>query len=428
MPKTAIVGLGYVGLPLALEFARKGLSVVGIDIDPEKIEALEKGRSYIRHIPGEDIRSLIEEGRLAVTSEFEAVEEVEAILLCVPSPLNKNREPDLSYILRTAVMIATYFRPGTLIVLESTTYPGTTDTELRDVLETGSGMTAGKDFHLAYSPEREDPGNSKSNFKEVPKLVGGFTKECGRRAVELYSHICKVVECENCRIAEAAKLLENIFRSVNIALVNELKVVYEAMGIDIWKVIEAAKTKPYGFMPFYPGPGVGGHCIPIDPFYLSWKSREYEVQSRFIELAGELNWEMPKYVVRKIGDALNARRMAMKGSKILVLGVAYKADVEDVRESPSMKLMDLLQKRGALVHYYDPYVPEIPPMRAHPQWKGLKSVSWDAESLRGFDIVVVATAHRCVDYEALGQWAECVVDTRNVMEAITNRTCSLWKA
>src|SRR6267143_734452 len=328
--KIAIVGLGYVGLPLCLQFARGGVHVIGLDIDPFKIQAINAGRSYIEHIESAAIQTMVGEGRFSASSDFSMVEDVEAVIICVPTPLNKNREPDISYILKTGQAIAPHLQRGTLVVLESTTYPGTTDEDLRAVLEEGSGMKAGADFHLAYSPEREDPGNAESNVGKVPKIVGGFTAACREKAVALYSRaVGTVVPVSSCKTAEATKLLENIFRSVNIALVNELKVIYAAMGIDIWEVIEAAKTKPFGFMPFYPGPGLGGHCIPLDPFYLTWKAAEYGVWTRFIELAGEVNTSMPRYVVGRVTDAVNQQGKSIVGAKVLVLGLSYKPDVDD---------------------------------------------------------------------------------------------------
>ena len=421
MKKIAIIGLGYVGLPLALQFSRSGVSVVGLDVDESKVDCILKGRSYIRHIKHEDLKSAVDAGSLNASTDFSHIVECEAVIICVPTPLSKYREPDISYVLATGRAIAPYLavneqpRPK-LVVLESTTYPGTTDEDLRRVLEEGSGLVAGKDFHLAFSPEREDPGNPQSVVKSIPKVVGGYTPECLGRAEELYGYaIDTLVPVSSCRAAESTKLLENIFRSVNIALVNELKVVYEAMDIDIWEVINAAKTKPFGFMPFYPGPGLGGHCIPIDPFYLTWKAREYGQHTRFIELAGEINTGMPKYVVRKVGEALNQNKKAIKGSKILVIGLAYKPNVDDDRESPSYILMDLLKDQGAEVAYYDPYVPEIKPTREHPHWAGTKSVAWDQETISGFDCVLISTAHAAIDYEQLGQWARSIVDTRDAM-------------
>ena len=354
---------------------------------------------------------------------------MQAVIICVPTPLNRNREPDISYILKTGEALAPHLRKGTLVVLESTTYPGTTDEDLRAVLEEGSRLRAGQDFYLAFSPEREDPGNPESNVAVVPKVVGGLTPECLRRAVELYGQATKaVVPVSSCRVAEATKLLENIFRSVNIALVNELKVVYAAMGIDIWEVIEAAKTKPFGFMPFYPGPGLGGHCIPIDPFYLTWKAREYGQNTRFIELAGEINTAMPEYVVNQVANALNSHRKPVNGSKILILGLAYKPNVDDERESPSYVLMDLLSERGATVAYHDPYVPIINPTREHPHWAGTESVVWSKETVGDFDLVLIATNHRCVNYQQLAEWAPCIVDTRNVMGGVKVTTGQVWKA
>src|SRR5882757_9367865 len=338
--KIAVIGLGYVGLPLSIQFVRSCVSVLGIDVDPAKIELLNNGRSYIKHIEQSAIAELLASGKFSASTDFSLIKEVEAVIICVPTPLNKNREPDLSFITQTGQSIAPHLAKGALVVLESTTYPGTTEEELRVVLEDGSRMKAGVDFHLAFSPEREDPANEQSNLKRIPKVVGGYTPTCLDRAVALYSKtIDKVVPVSSCRVAEAAKLLENIFRSVNIALVNELKLVYGAMGIDIWEVIEAAKTKPFGFMPFYPGPGLGGHCIPIDPFYLTWKAREYNQHTRFIELAGQINSAMPDHVVRVLADTLDARfGRGLNGARILVLGVAYKKNVDDIRESPSLRL------------------------------------------------------------------------------------------
>jgi UDP-N-acetyl-D-glucosamine dehydrogenase len=425
----AVVGLGYVGLPLSLQFARSGVSVLGLDIDPEKVNALNKGRSYIKHVPAESVAQEVNAGRLEAATDFARVNEVDAIVICVPTPLNKNREPDISYILHTGRAIAPYLRKGTLVVLESTTYPGTTDEDLRAVLETGSGLRAGKDFHLAFSPEREDPANPDSKVGEVPKLVGGLTPACLDKAVQLYGRAIKtVVPVSSCRIAEAAKLLENIFRSVNIALVNELKVVYASMGIDIWEVIAAAKTKPFGFMAFYPGPGLGGHCIPIDPFYLTWKAREFEHSTRFIELAGEINTAMPDYVVHRAAEALNDRGKAIKGSRILILGLAYKPNVDDERESPSYRLLEKLRQRGAEVAYHDPFIPVIRPTREHSQWAGTESVPWDRATIGGFDLAVIATAHACVKYDELADWAQCIVDTRNVMAALEVAPGKIWKA
>jgi UDP-N-acetyl-D-glucosamine dehydrogenase len=427
--KTAIVGLGYVGLPLSLQFARSGVSVLGLDIDAAKVEAIHAGRSYIKHIASEAIAEMVKAGRFSASTDFSRVRELDAVIICVPTPLNKNREPDISFILKTGEAIAPHLQRGMLVVLESTTYPGTTDEDLRGVLEAGSGLKAGVDFHLAFSPEREDPGNPDSKVASVPKVVGGLTPACLARATALYGKAIKtLVPVSSCRVAEATKLLENIFRGVNIALVNELKVVYAAMGIDVWEVINAAKTKPFGFMPFYPGPGLGGHCIPIDPFYLTWKAREYGQHTRFIELAGEVNSAMPAHVVSRVADALNAHRKSVKGSRVLVLGLAYKPNVDDYRESPSFVLMDQLKERGAEVSFHDPYVPKIGMTREHAQWAGKQSVKWDRALLQGFDVVLIATNHGNVDYAELAEVSECIVDTRNAMAGIATKPGQVWKA
>jgi UDP-N-acetyl-D-glucosamine dehydrogenase len=347
----------------------------------------------------------------------------------VPTPLNKNREPDISYILNTGRSLAPHLKKGTLVVLESTTYPGTTDTDLRAVLEEISGLKAGVDFHLAFSPEREDPGNPDSKVAVIPKVVGGYTPACLEQAKALYSRAIKtLVPVSSCRAAEATKLLENTFRSVNIALVNELKVIYGAMDLDIWEVIDAAKTKPFGFMPFYPGPGLGGHCIPIDPFYLTWKAREYGQNTKFIELAGEVNTAMPEYVVNRAAEALNDLGKAVKGSRVLLLGLAYKADVDDERESPSYVLMEKFKGRGAHVDYYDPYVPVIRPTREHAHWTGTRSVAWDQPTIASYDLVLIATKHSAVNYQELAQWSKLIVDTRNAMAGIPAGKARVWKA
>ncbi|MDE3067271.1 MAG: nucleotide sugar dehydrogenase, partial [Verrucomicrobiota bacterium] len=422
-------GLGYVGLPLSLQFARSGVNVLGLDIDPAKVESLNAGRSYIKHIESSAVAEFVKTRKFSASTDFSRVREVEAVIICVPTPLNKNREPDISFILETGRSLAPRLRKGTLVVLESTTYPGTTDEDLRGVLEAGSGLKAGVDFHLAFSPEREDPGNPDSRVAEIPKIVGGLTPACLERAREVYGKaIKKIVPVSSCRVAEAAKLLENIFRSVNIALVNELKLVYGAMGIDVWEVIQAARTKPFGYMAFYPGPGLGGHCIPIDPFYLTWKAREYSQSTRFIELAGEINTAMPEYVIHRTVEALNARRKAMNGSRVLVLGLAYKPNVDDERESPSYVLMNLLKERGAEVAYHDPYVPAVRPTREHPHWAGLQSVAWDRETLGSFDAVIIATNHQAVNYQELAEWSPCIVDTRNAMSGVKTKPGQVWKA
>jgi len=427
--KICIVGLGYVGLPLAIQFARANVSVLGLDVDAVKVDLINQSQSYIKHISRTTIEDVVKEKRLSASTDFSRIKEVEAVIICVPTPLSKNREPDISFILDTGRAIAPHLAKGTLIVLESTTYPGTTDEDLRAVLEDGSGMKAGVDFHLAFSPEREDPANEQSKVKLIPKVIGGYTPACLDRAMTLYGKtIDTIVPVSSCRVAEATKLLENIFRSVNVALVNELKLIYAAMGIDIWEVIEAAKTKPFGFMPFYPGPGLGGHCIPIDPFYLTWKAREYGKHTRFIELAGEINTAMPEYVVHRAADALNAGNKAVKGSRILILGLAYKPNVDDERESPSYVLMSLLNDRGAEVEYYDPFVPMIKPTREHPHFAGKKSVAWDQTTIQNFDLVLIATNHACVNYHELGDWAHCIVDTRNAMAPVQVAPGKVWKA
>jgi UDP-N-acetyl-D-glucosamine dehydrogenase len=437
--KIAIIGLGYVGLPLSLQFARSGVTVIGLDIDPTKEKLLNAGRSYIQHIPSAMVREQVAAGRFSASADFAQIREVEAIIICVPTPLNKNREPDISYIVETGKAIAPHLASGPshrstrpqpkLVVLESTTYPGTTEDELRAILEEGSGLKAGKDFHLAFSPEREDPGNPDSRVADIPKVVGGYTPGCLDRASLLYRKAIKtIVPMSSCRAAEAAKLLENIFRSVNIALVNELKLVYGAMDIDVWEVINAAKTKPFGFMPFYPGPGLGGHCIPIDPFYLTWKAREYGQNTRFIELAGEINTAMPHHVVERTVAALNYHKKPVNGTKILVLGLAYKANVNDMRESPTFHLLEILKALGATVAYYDPHIPVIGPTREHGQWAGTKSIAWDRRTISSYDAVVISTAHKAVNYRQLAQWAPLIVDTRNAMANLPAKVGQVWKA
>jgi UDP-N-acetyl-D-glucosamine dehydrogenase len=425
----AIVGLGYVGLPLCLQFARSGARVVGLDIDDKKVTACNAGQTYIKHITSESIQEQLAAGRLSAATDFAKVKEVDAVIICVPTPLNKNREPDISYILDTGRALAPHLHRGILVVLESTTYPGTTDEDLRAVLEAGSGLQAGTDFHLAFSPEREDPGNPDSKVATIPKVVGGYTPACLEKAKALYSlAIQTIVPVSSCRAAESTKLLENIFRSVNIALVNELKVVYAAMGIDIWEVINAAKTKPFGYMAFYPGPGLGGHCIPIDPFYLTWKAREYGQNTRFIELAGEINTHMPEHVIHRVAETLNGVKKPLNGSRILILGLSYKANVDDDRESPSYHLLEMLKQRGADVAYYDPYVPVIRPTREHPQWAGVKSVDWNQATVSGFDLVLISTAHANVNYAELADWAPLIVDTRNAMHGQPMKPGQLHKA
>lgn len=408
--RVGIVGLGYVGLPLAIAFLEAGIKVTGFDVDVKKIDMLKKGDCYIDHINDTVLQDSVSKGTLSVTTDFSLIASVEATIICVPTPLNKYREPDLSFVLNTGRAIAPHLQLGSLVVLESTTYPGTTEGELREVLESNSKLIAGKDFYLAYSPEREDPGNKLSNVKKVPKVLGGFTEACIINAEKLYLQIVNtVVRVKNCKTAEATKLMENIFRSVNIALVNELKVIYEKMDIDIWEVIDAAKTKPFGFMPFYPGPGLGGHCIPIDPFYLTWKAREFGKHTRFIELAGEINTSMPSYVISRVMEALNDQEKPLRCSKILLLGVAYKPNIDDDRESPSFVLIQDLEDKGAIVSYNDPRINEIGNIREHPNLKGRKSVEVSDE----YDLVIIATDHQeyyDIDFTSF----QCpIVDTRN---------------
>jgi len=424
-----IIGLGYVGLPLSLQFARTGSTVLGFDIDPAKINALDAGETYILHITSEAIRAQRNAGRFSATTDFSRVSECEAIIICVPTPLAKHREPDLTYVLDTGRAIAPHLQRGQLVVLESTTYPGTTDTELREVLEAGSVLKAGADFHLAFSPEREDPGNPQSDVAVIPKIVGGFTPECLNHALGVYGRAIKtLVPVESCRVAEAVKLTENIFRAVNIAMVNELKVVYAAMGIDIWDVIDAAKTKPFGFMPFYPGPGLGGHCIPIDPFYLTWKAREYGQETRFIELAGEVNTAMPAYVIQRVGEALASLHLTIRNSRILMIGIAYKSNVDDDRESPAYVLWDLLEQQGAEVDYHDPHVPVIRPSREHAHFAGRQSVALAAGTLADYDLVLVATNHKAVDAVLIAEHSRLVVDSRNALSALMKGKPNYFKA
>ncbi|HWQ82836.1 MAG TPA: nucleotide sugar dehydrogenase [Ignavibacteria bacterium] len=407
-----IIGMGYVGLPLALEFASKGIRVIGFDLDSRKIRILNKEkRSYIKHISSTRIREQVKRGMLTATSDFSKLNVPDAVIICVPTPLNINREPDLSYVLNSTREIAKHLRKGQLVSLESTTYPGTTDEDMLKILSE-TGLRVGKDFYLCFSPEREDPNNPVYSTSTIPKIVGGVTKNCMKLGTEIYGKVInKIVPVSSTKAAEAAKLLENIFRSINIALVNELKVVFDRMGIDIWEVIRAASTKPFGFTPFYPGPGLGGHCIPIDPFYLTWKAREFDISSKFIELAGETNTSMPFYVVEKVIHALNDHKKSIKGSKILILGLAYKKDIDDLRESPSLKLIELLQKHGALVHYNDDYVTSIPKLRKYNFSK--KSVKITPSNLKKFDLILLSTDHSYYDYRMILRNSRIIIDTRN---------------
>lgn len=425
MNQIAIVGLGYVGLPLALQFARRGIKVLGLDIDTKKIDKIHSGKTYMMHVSADDIAMQVNIGNLEASTDFSRVSEVDSVILCVPTPLNSFREPDLSYVLDTGRSIAPFMKQGSLIVLESTTYPGTTDGELLEVLEEVSGKKAGVDFHLAFSPEREDPGNPDSKVASIPKVVGGLTPECLEKAMQLYGRaIDKLIPVSSCRVAEATKLLENIFRSINIALVNELKIVYGAMGIDIWEVIEAAKTKPFGFMPFYPGPGLGGHCIPIDPFYLTWKAKEFGQHTRFIELAGEINTAMPDYVVKVSLQALNDQSKAIKGARILLLGLAYKANIDDDRESPTYKLLEKFEAFGAKVFYHDPFVSVIPKTREHPEYAGRISESVISNN---YDLIVLSTGHEVYKSHDFSNYEIPLVDTRNAVPPV-NRPKLYYRA
>jgi UDP-N-acetyl-D-glucosamine dehydrogenase len=409
-----VIGLGYVGLPLAVAIARAGLRTIGFDIDPSKPPLLNAGQSYIDAVGSSELAALVASGSFSATTDMSRLAACDVIVICVPTPLTRQREPDMSYIERTCSTIAASLRRGQLVILESTTYPGTTDEVVRPILESG-GLVCGRDFFLGFSPEREDPGNRDFATVTIPKVVAGDGPDAQRLMVAFYGAAVKhVVPVSSPAVAEAVKITENIFRAVNIALVNELKIVYDAMGIDVWEVIEAAKTKPFGYMPFYPGPGLGGHCIPIDPFYLTWKSREYEVPTRFIELAGEINMSMPRYVVRRLEEAIDTRLgLSLGQARILLIGLAYKKNVSDIRESPSLKLMELLEKRGSRFDYHDPHVPIIPPTREYAAFEGRRSVALDARGLAEYDAVLVATDHDAVDYPLLAEHARLIIDTRN---------------
>ena len=408
-----IIGLGYVGLPIVIEYCKAGFPVTGFDVDTRKVESLKQGKSYIRYIPHAVIKQTLP--RFTPTTDFSKLSDMDCIILCVPTPLNKNREPDMTYVFNSTKSVAQHLRRGQLIVLESTTYPGTTDEDMRSILE-ATGLKAGKDFHLAYSPEREDPNNKEFSTSSIPKVVGGYTKNCLTLAIALYdSIVVKTVPVSSTRVAETTKLLENIYRAVNIALVNELKMLCDSMGMDVWEVIEASKTKPFGFQAFYPGPGLGGHCIPIDPFYLTWKAREYDCTTRFIELAGEINSSMPHYVVERVQLALNRIGKALKDSHILLLGMAYKKDVDDQRESPSLRIIQLLRERGAHVLYNDPHVPVCKGHRNYPDIN-MKSVKLTDRVIRKADLTLLLTDHTAYDYSFIEKHAQCIVDTRNAFQ------------
>jgi len=428
--RVGIVGLGYVGLPLMWTFFKNGLPVMGFDIDRDKIECIEEGRPYIRHLGKELMEQFARSKNCEATTDFSRIKEADAVLLCVPTPLDHHREPDMEYVEKTSLTVGEHLRKGQLVILESTTYPGTTEELIIPILESKSGLTAGKDFYVAYSPEREDPGNADFNTSKIPKVVGGHGDEALKLACALYdTSILETVPVSDTKTAEAVKITENVFRAVNIALVNELKIVFSKMDIDVNEVLDAADTKPFGFMKFVPGPGLGGHCIPIDPFYLTWKAREFEQHTRFIELAGEINTSMPKYVINQTLKALNAHGKAMKGSKVLVVGLAYKPDVDDMRESPTFKIMDLLKEYGAEVLYYDTYIPVIKPSREHEEWTGSESINWNEESISSFDAVVISTNHSDINYSELADWSDCIIDTRNAMKDIEPRNdAHIWKA
>jgi len=411
-----IIGLGYVGLPLSLTFLRKGISVLGFDLDPEKISKIHQGKSYIKHIPSDELAGFVKQDVFSATTDFTRLKEPDVILLCVPTPLTEHREPDMQYIESTAHAVAKELRPGQLIILESTTYPGTTVELLQPILES-SGLKGGEDFAIAYSPEREDPGNTQYNTADIPKVVGGINEDSSRLACNFYkTAIETTVEVSSTQAAEMSKLLENIFRSVNIAMVNELKMLCHRMEIDIWEVIRASSTKPFGFMPFYPGPGLGGHCIPIDPFYLTSKAREYDFPTKFIELAGEVNTEMPYYVIQRVMEALNSRKKSINGSRVLLLGMAYKKNVDDPRESPSFKLIEILREKGAEVIYNDPHIPKIPPVRKYSF--SMDSTELTKETLAAVDCVLLATDHSAYDYQFILDHADLIIDTRNAFNGL----------
>ncbi len=424
-----IIGLGYVGLPLMWTFHEKQMPVIGFDIDKKKVDCINNGIPYIKHLGKDKMQILAESDICDSTTDFNRLPEADALLMCVPTPLDNHREPDMKFVEQTTEVISNHLRKGQLVILESTTWPGTTDELIIKILEKNSGLKAGEDFYVAYSPEREDPGNPNFNTSKIPKVVGGHGEEALKLACALYdTAIVKTVPVSNTKTAEAVKLTENIFRSVNIALVNELKVVFSEMGIDVHEVLDAAETKPFGFMKFTPGPGLGGHCIPIDPFYLTWKAREFEQNTRFIELAGEVNTSMPKYVVQRTIEALNSQKKSVNGSKVLLIGLAYKPNVDDDRESPTYKLMDYYAEFGADVDYYDPFVPVIKESREHSHWAGKKSVEWKQEIIESYDVVIISTDHSDINYHELSRWSGLIVDTRNAMKHVDDKNGHVWKA
>jgi UDP-N-acetyl-D-glucosamine dehydrogenase len=428
--KVGIIGLGYVGLPLIRAFIKAGFKTIGFDVDSKKVKSLKAGKSYIAHIPSEWIKTYVKDGSFDPTDDLDRLKEADAILICVPTPLSESRDPDLGYVESSTEEVAKRLRPGQLVVLESTTYPGTTRDVMLPILQKYQPkLTVGKDYYLAYSPEREDPGNPDFTAEGIPKLVGGYDAVSGKLAAALYSHaIVRIIPVSSCEVAEASKIVENTYRCVNIAMVNELKIIFDRLGIDVWEVINAAKTKPFGFQAFYPGPGLGGHCIPIDPFYLSWCARRSGLTTRFIELAGEINTGMPLYVIRRVIDALNDHCKSLKGSKICVLGLAYKKDVDDPRESPSFELIQRLIAKGAVVTYNDPHIPKVPKMRHYPTIPAMNSTELTAEFLASQDCVLIATDHTKYDYNFIVQHAKLVVDSRNATQNVKKGREKIVKA
>ena len=427
--RIGILGLGYVGLPLALNFNRNGYKVLGLDIDSRKTTAINEGRSYIEHIPSSEIAEMKGKGLFEATTDFAQSATCDALIICVPTPLDQHHAPDLSYVINTVEAVLPYIRAGQVMSLESTTYPGTTKEELQPRIE-AKGFTIGQDYFLLFSPEREDPGNKDFPSHKIPKIVGGTTPECIEVGKALYKAAFEnIVPVSSPAVAEFAKLLENIYRSVNIGLVNEMKMVADKMGIDVWEVINAAATKPFGFKAFYPGPGIGGHCIPVDPFYLTWKAKEYGIHTRFIEIAGEINEAMPEYVVRRTAEILSRKKKkALNGAKILVMGLAYKADVDDERESPSFHILDQLLDHGAEPEFYDPHVPQIRPVRKHPYWRGRKSAEWNEQSVKSYDAVIISTWHSKFNKDELLAWADTIIDTRNALAGTPSQPGQVTKA
>jgi len=417
--KIGIIGMGYVGIPLGLEFAGTGFSVTGFDKDSNRVKEINSGKQVMKHIPAKSMKEFVKKNNGSSTNKFSEIKNMDCLIICVPTPLDKHEQPDMSYIESASKEIGKNLKKGQLIVLESTTYPGTTREIVKPILEK-SKLKAGKDFFLAYSPEREDPGNKEFSVSAIPKVMGGLTDDCLQLTSDLYKNIVsETVEVNSLETAEATKLMENIFRAVNIAMVNELKLVLSRMGVNIWEVIDAAKTKPFGFMPFYPGPGMGGHCIPIDPFYLSWKAKEYNTEAKFIELAGEINRKMTEHIAHRIGRALNDDKKSIRGSKILIIGVAYKKDIDDVRESPALRIMDLLKYKGGKINYHDPYVENM---------DSLKSLDLTKNTIEEQDAIVITTDHTSIDYASLGKYAKLIVDTRNIMATVKNPKARVIRA